>query len=113
MPPKANAERTIERTSIGEWVDSPRLVIHFAPRARAMSPIGRTMPKSQRQPRLSSTMPDIVGPIAGASEMTRPTRPIIRPRECGGTTFIIVVISSGIMMPVPAACTIASDEKHG
>ena len=50
-------------------------------------------------------MPDMVGPIAGAKEMTRPTRPIIRPRECGGTTFIIVVMSSGSMMPVPAACT--------
>lgn len=67
--------------------------------------MGRTMPKSQRQPRESSTMPDIVGPIAGAREMTRPTRPIIRPRECGGTTFIIVVMSSGIMMPVPPAWT--------
>jgi hypothetical protein len=84
MPPKANTDRMIETTSIGACVDSPRLVIHFAPSARAMSAMGRMMPKSQRQPSESSTMPDIVGPMAGASEMTRPTRPIIRPRECGG-----------------------------
>lgn len=32
-----------------------------------------------------------------------PTRPIMRPRDCGGTTFMMVVISRGIMMPVPAA----------
>ena len=80
MPPKANAERMIETASMGAWVVSPRLVIHFAPRPRAMRPIGRTMPKSQRQPRESRTMPDIVGPMAGAREMTRLTRPIMRPR---------------------------------
>jgi hypothetical protein len=82
---------------------SPRFVIQRAPSSRAMIAIGSTMPNSQRHPRVSRTAPERVGPMAGASEITRPTRPIMRPREWAGTTFMIVVISSGIMMPVPMA----------
>jgi hypothetical protein len=37
--------------------------------------------------------------------MTIDTRPMMRPRDCGGTIVMIVVISSGIMIAVPDACT--------
>ena len=73
-----------DSTSIGASVVSPRLWIQRAPTPRATSAIGSTMPKIQRQPTVSSSRPDSVGPIAGASEMTTLTRPIMRPRECGG-----------------------------
>ena len=38
--------------------------------------------------------------------MTTGMSPIVRPRECGGTSVITVVMSSGIMMAIPLACTI-------
>ena len=116
MLPKAMPESTTESTSIGTRRVSPRFVIQRMPRPSETSAIGRMMAKSQRQLSVSSTNPDSVGPIAGASEITRPTRPIMRPRERGGTTFIIVVMSSGIMMPVPRACTtrpVSSTAKPG
>ena len=47
--------------------------------------------------------PEIVGPIAGATEMTIETLPIVRPRFAAGTSVIRVVISSGSMMAVPDA----------
>ena len=91
----------------------PRSVIHVAPGSGATRAIGRTMPNSQRQPSVSSTRPERVGPIAGAREMTMPTRPIMRPRMCAGTTFIIVVMSSGIMTPVPIAWTTRPPSSMG
>ena len=89
------------------------LRIHIAPTASAARAIGSTMPKIQRQPRVSSSTPDIVGPMAGASAITMLTRPIIRPRACGGTTFMMVVISSGIMIAVPEACTTRPTSRVG
>ncbi len=47
--------------------------------------------------------PEIVGPSAGAAEITTPTRPITRPRERSGTSARTVVISSGSTIAVPAA----------
>ena len=58
-----------------------------------------------RQPSRLSTRPDTVGPIAGATEMTIEMLPITAPRRAGGTSVITVVISSGIMIAVPPACT--------
>ncbi len=48
-------------------------------------------------------MPEIVGPMAGATEMTIEMLPMVRPRCSGGTSVITVVMSSGIMMAVPQA----------
>jgi hypothetical protein len=93
----------IDSTSIGAWVVSPRFVIHFAPSPSESRAMGRMMANSHRQPGPSTMNPDSVGPIAGASAMTMPTRPIMRPRWREGTTFMIVVMSSGSMMPVPPA----------
>ena len=41
--------------------------------------------------------------MAGATEMTMETLPMVLPRSELGTTVMIVVISSGIMMAVPEA----------
>ena len=50
-------------------------------------------------------MPEMVGPMAGATEMTIEMLPIVRPRVAAGTSVITVVISSGIMIAVPEAWT--------
>src|SRR5690625_4663514 len=49
--------------------------------------------------------PEIVGPRAGAAEITTPTRPITVPRLRSGTRARVVVISSGSTIAVPAAGT--------
>ncbi len=103
----------IDGTSIGACVGSPRLWIQRAPTPSAMSAIGRTIPKIQRQPTESSSRPDIVGPIAGASDITMLTRPMMRPRECAGTRVMSVVMSSGIMIAVPEACTTRATRSIG
>ena len=54
----------------------------------------------------------MVGPIAGATEMTIEMLPIMRPREAGGTSVITVVISSGIMIAVPDGLHDAADEQQ-
>ncbi len=45
----------------------------------------------------------MVGPMAGATDMTIEMLPMVLPRDSGGTRVITVVISSGIMMAVPTA----------
>ena len=47
----------------------------------------------------------MVGPIAGATDMTMEILPMVLPRWSGGTSVITVVISSGIMIAVPTAWT--------
>ncbi len=47
----------------------------------------------------------MVGPMAGATDITIEMLPMVLPRDSGGTRFITVVISSGIMIAVPTACT--------
>ena len=47
-----------------------------------------------------------MGPIAGATDITITMLPDARPRRSGDTRVITVVINSGIIMAVPAACTI-------
>ena len=49
--------------------------------------------------------PDTVGPNAGASEITTDIMPTKEPRMLGGTTFMTVVMSRGIISAVPAACS--------
>ena len=58
----------------------------------------------------------MVGPTAGATDMTMEMLPMVRPRRSAGTMFSTVVISNGIMIAVPEACTmrpISSTEKPG
>ena len=47
--------------------------------------------------------PPMVGPSAGATEMTIEMLPMVRPRDSGGTRFMMVVMSNGIMIAVPQA----------
>ena len=47
--------------------------------------------------------PPMVGPRAGATDMTMEILPIVRPRDSGDTRFMTVVMSSGIMIAVPQA----------
>ena len=78
--------------------------------------IGSTSPNSQRHEATWSTTPDTAGPSAGATEIASMTLPITRPRSCSGTIVISVVISSGSITAVPAACTTrpaTSSEKTG
>ena len=67
--------------------------------------IGSTSPKSQRHEANCSTTPATAGPSAGATEIASITLPITRPRSCCGTIVISVVMSSGSITAVPAACT--------
>ncbi|GAA3038178.1 hypothetical protein GCM10017559_77750 [Streptosporangium longisporum] len=46
----------------------------------------------------------MVGPIAGATAITIVIVPMVAPRRSTGTSRITVVISSGIITAVPAAC---------
>ena len=57
----------------------------------------------QRQSRWARMKPLIVGPSAGATEMTMDILPMTTPRRSGGTKVITVVINSGIMIAVPMA----------
>ena len=67
--------------------------------------IGSTMRNSQRQDRNCKMTPEMVGPRAGATEMTTVTTPMVCPRRATGTRTSTVVISNGIMTAVPQACT--------
>ena len=75
------------------------------PTINTMMAMGKTDQNIQRQSRCSKMTPPVVGPSAGAAEMTMPTMPMVRPRFSNGTIFITVVINSGIMMAVPIAWT--------
>ena len=55
----------------------------------------------------------MVGPIAGATDITMEMLPIVLPREAGGTTVMTVVISSGIMIAVPEAWTTRATSSTG
>ena len=70
----------------------------------------------KRQERNCRIRPDIVGPIAGATEMTMLMLPITTPRRSIGTSVSTVVISSGIIIAVPDAWTTraaSSSQKPG
>ena len=69
------------------------------------SAIGSTNQNIQRQDSAFRMRPEMVGPMAGATDMTIETLPMVLPRSSAGTRFISVVISSGIMIAVPDACT--------
>src|ERR1700712_3558132 len=100
------AERKIDGISIGAVVGMVTFLIREAPRAKAASAIGKTSKNSHLQLNVDRINPDIVGPIAGATEMTIEILPIVLPRLSGGTRFMTVVINNGIMIAVPEACTI-------
>src|SRR5699024_6101610 len=67
--------------------------------------IGSTRRNSARHGATARTIPERVGPSAGATEITIEMLPITWPRRVAGTRFITVVISSGIITAVPEACT--------
>ncbi|AFR09697.1 hypothetical protein B005_4491 [Nocardiopsis alba ATCC BAA-2165] len=85
---------------------SVMLRMKAAPSARPSRAIGRIRPKSQRQSSMLRMSPDRVGPTAGATAMTMEMLPMVRPRRSAGIRFSTVVMSSGIMIAVPEACTI-------
>ena len=88
---------------------STRVSLTFSTRRMPMtsmtSAIGSTSQNMYRHDRKLRIRPEIVGPIAGATDMTIETRPMNRPRSDGATSVMRVVMSSGIMMAVPVACT--------
>ena len=87
-----------------------------APKINAASAIGSTSTNMNRQDRNCRISPDSVGPIAGATEIAMLMLPITTPRRSIGTRVSTVVISSGIIIAVPDACTIragSSSQKPG
>ena len=62
------------------------------------------------------TRPATLGPIAGAKAMTMPKMPIAEPRRSTGKVSIRTVMTIGMRMPAPAACSkrpISSTAKSG
>ena len=51
--------------------------------------------KIERQPKVCSRMPPMLGPIAGTSTMPKPKMPIALPRRSGGKTSNRAIIASG------------------
>src|SRR5690606_38840972 len=102
-PPNANADSTTDNQSMGMRRGSVTFWMRAAPRMSAPTAMGATSQNIQRQSSTLRMRPEIVGPIAGATDMTMAMLPIVLPREAGGTRVITVVISSGIMMAVPVA----------
>ena len=49
--------------------------------------------------------PATVGPMAGPNAMTMPNRPMAVPRLSTGNVHMSTVITRGMRMPAPAACT--------
>ncbi len=80
---------------------------------RVATAMGSTIQKMKRQLSELRMSPEIVGPTAGATEITMEMLPIIRPRLDGGTSVITVVMSSGSMMAVPLACTTRASRSTG
>ncbi len=74
--------------------------------------MGSTMPKTQRQLSELRMSPESDGPSAGAAAMTIEMLPMTLPRMAGGTSVMIVVMSSGIMMAVPDAWTTRPTSSH-
>jgi hypothetical protein len=105
MPPNAKAERTTETTSIGALRGVETFCTLTMPRMSAAIAMGSTKPNSQRHENALRIRPEIVGPMAGATEMTIEMLPMMRPRCAGSTRVRTVVMSSGIMIAVPLACT--------
>ena len=94
-----------ESTSSGALRGSETFGTRRMPKTSMAAAIGSMTQNSPRQCTSGSRNPEIVGPTAGATDMTIEIRPIIRPRDCGGTSDMMVVIMSGIMIAVPDACT--------
>ena len=102
-PPKPIALITTESTSIGVFDGVVTFFIMVPPTTSAISAIGIIRMNIQRQSSTLRMSPEMVGPIAGATEMTMEILPIIRPRDAGSTRVITVVSSSGNMIAVPLA----------
>ena len=75
------------------------------PSTRPATQKGSGSKKIERQPKLSSSMPPMLGPIAGTSTMPRPKRPIALPRRSGGNTSNKAIIASGCRMPAAPPCS--------
>ena len=103
--PKARTLSGTEIRSSGVRLSSLTLRRRIAPNASIASAMGSTTPKISRQEPTCRMTPDRVGPTAGATAMTMEMLPIVLPRSPGGTSCMMVVISSGIIIAVPDACT--------
>jgi hypothetical protein len=67
----------------------------------------------KRQGRNCRMRPEMVGPIAGATEMTMLTIPMTWPRRATGTSVRTLVMSSGSMTAVPHAWTTRATRRTG
>ena len=71
--------------------------------SNTMTTTGKSIPNKVRQPELSITQPDKVGPIAGATPTAKPVKPMAVPRFSGGNKLSMMFCSSGIVIPTPNA----------
>ena len=81
------------------------------PMTSIASAIGSTSQNMNRHDRYVRMRPEIVGPMAGATEITIEMLPMNRPRSAGATSVMSVVMSSGIMIAVPLACTTRASRR--
>ena len=49
--------------------------------------------------------PAALGPKAGAKAITMPNSPLAKPRLSGGKVSMMTVMTMGMRMPAPAACS--------
>ena len=102
-PPKPTADNSTEPTSSGASRGVVTFSMRRAPSTSAAIAIGSTSTNSQRHVRKLKMSPEIVGPIAGATEITIMILPIVLPRDSAGTRVMTVVINRGNMIAVPDA----------
>ena len=72
---------------------------------------GNTKTNMARHENAWRISPEMVGPRAGATEMTIEMLPMTAPRPRSGTSISTVVIRSGSMIAVPDACTIRASSS--
>ncbi|MNI49855.1 hypothetical protein D3C73_1044900 [compost metagenome] len=112
MPPNPKEDSTIDSASIFGLVTSETFCMNLIPQSRAITRNGSDSQKIQCQLRLEISSPAMVGPIAGATIITRPISPIAAPLFSGGMITRIVLNISGRSSAVPTACTTRASSRN-
>jgi hypothetical protein len=73
-------------------------------RVTARMPIGTLIRKIQRQETSSTSQPPRIGPMIGAISIGTPRMPITRPIRLGPAFLVMIVMTTGMIMPPPMPC---------
>ncbi|MNV56585.1 hypothetical protein D3C71_1488770 [compost metagenome] len=93
----------MENQSMAGFVTFVIFCMNRMPKISAITRNGSDSQKIQCQLRFSIRRPAIVGPVAGATMMTRPIMPMAAPLFSGGNRTRIVLNISGSSSAVPIA----------